>query len=263
MEANGTRRTKLPLASGLVADLLHKGSGPPLLFLHGSYGRSWPGLLDGLAEKFTVYAPLSPGADEPDELNSFDGFSDLALFYDDVLRALSVDTVVVVGHAFGGMVAAEFAAHFPERVSSLVLVGPLGLWMDTSPVADIHSTYPAKLPALLFADPESAAAAEVMRPPSPAQTGEFMLARALAQGAATHFYWPIPDRELKRRLYRISAPTLLVWGEEDRVVAPAYAERFAAGIPARSKIVRIPGAGHYAHIEQPGAVLREILAFTG
>lgn len=250
------------LASGLDANLLHKGSGPPLLFLHGSYGRTWPAFLDALARRHTVYAPLCPGADEPAELESFDGFSDLALFHDDLLRALAIDRAIVVGHAFGGMVAAEFAAHFPERVARLVLIDAWGLWTDTAPVADIHSTHPKDLAALQFAEPQGEAARSVLQPAAPDQAGAFMLARMLAQGAATHFYWPIPDRDLRRRLYRISADTLLVWGEHDRVVKPLYAQRFADGIAGKSRIVSIAGAGHWPHIEQPEATARAVLAFT-
>jgi pimeloyl-ACP methyl ester carboxylesterase len=247
----------IALASGLEADILVKGDGPPLLFLHPAQGRTWSPFLDGLAERYTVYAPLTPGSIEPDDLVSFDGFSDLALYYDDLMRALGIDQAVVVGHSFGGMAAAEFAAYYPDRVSALVLIGAQGLWIDETPVADIHTTHPSKLAGLLFMDPEGAAAKSVLGKPTP----EDRLYYQLALGAATHFYWPIPDRDLKRRLYRIDAPTLLVWGSEDRVTPPVYADAFTAKIKGARKIL-IDGAGHFPHLEQPKEVLKAIESFA-
>lgn len=244
---------KVALPSGLTANVLTKGQGAPLLFLHPAQGRRWCTFLDRLADHYTVYAPLTPGAEDPDELMSFDGFSDLAMYYDDLLRALNIDAALVVGHAFGGMAAAEFAAHYPERVSALVLLDAFGLWIDSAPVADIFATHPAKLAALLFADPQSAAAASVLLEPTP----ETRLNNQLAQGAATHFCWPIPDRDLKRRLYRIDAPTLLIWGASDRVVPPIYADAFARQIRSTTTVL-VEGASHFPYLEKPQDVIRAI-----
>jgi pimeloyl-ACP methyl ester carboxylesterase len=255
------RQVKLP--SGVVAEVLCKGNGPALLFLHSSFGRTWPAFLDELARSFTVYAPMSPGGIEPDELDSFDGFNDLALFYDDLLRTLELESVVVVGHSFGGMVAAEFAAYYPERVSKLVLMDAMGLWIDETPVADIHTVGPAKVPGLVFVDSSGEAARQVMQPASPDQFGEFMLRTQLAHASAIHFYWPIPDRDLVRRLYRIQSPTLLMWGAQDKVVPPVYAEKFAAGISGHTKIKLIEDAAHFPHLEQMQLVVDEIRAFVG
>jgi pimeloyl-ACP methyl ester carboxylesterase len=106
----------------------------------------------------------------------------------------------------------------------------------------------------LFADPEG----EVAR-------GFFALpddrdARADAQADMTwslactgKFVWPIPDRGLKKRIHRIGAPTLILWGEEDRVIAPAYAQDFAAPIRG-ARVELIAGAGHLPHLEQPDRV---------
>jgi pimeloyl-ACP methyl ester carboxylesterase len=249
---------KVRLASGLTADVLVKGLGTPLLFLHPAQGRVWSPFLDSLAQSYTVHAPLTPGADEPDELQSFDGFSDLALYYDDLLGALGIDSAIVVGHAFGGMAAAELAAHCPQRVAALILIDALGLWIDEIPVADVHTTHPSQLAGLLFSEPESDAAKSVLQKPTP----QDRLAYQLVMGAACHFYWPIPDRDLKRRLYRITAPTLLVWGGADRVVTPAYADAFARGIRGASKVV-VEGAGHFPHLEKSAEVLRPLTRFLG
>jgi pimeloyl-ACP methyl ester carboxylesterase len=247
---------KVSLPSGLVADVLVKGRGTPLLFLHPAQGRVWSAFLDSLSQSHMVYAPLTPGADEPDELMSLDGFSDLALYYDDLLQALGIDEAIVVGHAFGGMAAAEFAAHCPDRVSALILIDSFGLWIDETPVADVHTTHPTELAKLLFIDPESDAAKSVLQKPTPRDRLEYQL----VMGAACHFYWPIPDRDLKRRLYRITAPTLLVWGDADHVVPPAYADAFARGIRAAKKVL-VQGAGHFPHLEKTTEVLRTMTNF--
>lgn len=249
---------EIVLPSGLVANVQTKGRGSPLLFLHPAQGRRWCAFLDRLADRYTVYAPLTPGADEPDELMTFDGVSDLAMYYDDLLRALKIDAAVVVGHAFGGMAAAELAAHHPERISALVLIDAFGLWIDSAPVADIFATQPAKLPALLFSDPEGPAALSVLQEPTP----EARLNNQLALGAATHFCWPIPDRDLKRRLYRISAPTLLIWGASDRVVPPIYADAFAKQIRSARKVL-VEGASHFPYLERPEEVFGAIDNFVG
>ena len=247
---------KVSLSSGLVADVLVKGSGTPLLFLHPAQGRVWSAFLDGMAQSHTVYAPLTPGAIEPDELMSLDGFSDLALYYDDLAQALGIDEAIVVGHAFGGMAAAEFAAHCPNRVSALILIDALGLWIDQTPVADVHTTHPTALAQLLFTDPDSDAAKSVLQKPTPLDRLDYQL----VLGAACHFYWPIPDRDLQRRLYRITAPTLLMWGDADRVVPPIYADAFARGIHGARKVL-VPGAGHFPHLEKTTEVLRTVASF--
>lgn len=247
----------IALPSGLTADVLVKGSGAPLVFLHPAQGRVWSPFLDSLAETFTVYAPVTPGSDEPEELLAFESFADLSLYYDDLFRTLGIASAVVVGHAFGGMAAAEFAAHHPDRVSALVLIGAKGLWIDETPVADVHTTHPGKLAGLLFTDPESEAAKSVLGKPTPQDRLEYQLALA----AASHFYWPIPDRDLKRRLYRIVAPTLLVWGAGDRVTPPVYADAFAAGIKGARKVI-VDGAGHFPHLEKSADVAKTVTDFA-
>lgn len=253
---------KVALASGLTADLLVKGDGEPLLFLHPSQGRLWSSFLDGLAEHHQVIAPLTPGSEDETELMKFDGFADLALYYDDLLRALDIDSAVVVGHGFGGMAAAELAAHHPERVSKLVLIGAFGLWIDDNPVYDIHSAPMPDVPGRLFADPEGQAATELLRGPEGVDPALYWVQASLTEAACTHFYWPIPDRELNRRLYRISAPTLLLWGSEDRIVPTAYAHAFAAAL-RRSEVKIIPGASHFVHLERTDEAVSAVADFVG
>lgn len=250
----------LVLPSGLPADLLAGGSGPALLFLHNHLGRSWDAFLEALSDHYTVYAPRHPGSDEPDELMQLDAFSDLALYYDDLMNALGLDQAVVVGHGFGGMVAAEFAAHFPNRVRQLVLMDALGLWLDDEPIADISALPVDKVAAILSGSAEITEA--LLTPPEDPQAApDFMVGRFLSQAAVSHFIWPIPDRDLRRRLYRITMPTLVVWGEDDRYVPPVYGREFTDGLP-NALLAMVADAGHMPHLEKTTEVVGAISEFT-
>jgi pimeloyl-ACP methyl ester carboxylesterase len=240
----------LPLAgTPFSARVYAAGTGDPVVYFHGASGHAWTPLHDRLAQRFALHAPMHPGWDNMADLNEFDSVADLVLYYVDVLDALGIGAAALVGYSVGGMVAAEVAAMRPDRVSTLALIAPWGLWRDDEPVADIWSQSPAQLAALTWHDPDGEAAkahAPVMEP-------EALLRAYLAGAAAAHFTWPIPDRGLRRRLHRVAAPTLLVWGREDKVVPVSYAADFAALLPA-SKTVLLDDAGHNVHLERADAV---------
>ena len=84
-------------------------------------------------------------------------------------------------------------------------------------------------------------------------------------GATGTCIWPIPDKGLKKRIHRVKAPTLLIWGAEDHLVPPIYAEDFLRHIPG-ARIETVDKAGHAPHLEQPGAVaglVRDFLRAPG
>ena len=247
------------LPRGLSQLVYRGGDGPPLLWLHGLGGvdRSHP-LLEGLAERHTVFAPLAPGFSNLGELDELDDVHDLAMHYDDLLDVLGLEHAVVAGHSFGAMLAAELAAHYPRRVTALVLISPVGLWNDAYPVADLFALTPSEMPALLYADPSKAPSAPTSAGSAPDIEGIIALAQSLTTVAK--FLWPIPERGLARRLARISAPTLILFGEDDAVVPPRYAEDFVAAIPGASSKL-IAGAGHMVASESPYEVLAAIGGF--
>ena len=240
--------------------VLQAGDGPPLLYLHGAGGLFWEPLLDGLAATHHVIAPEHPGAGFSQGLEHVEDLWDLVLYYNTVLDAFGLERATVVGHSFGGMVAAELAATSPHRVDRLVLIAPLGLWRDDHPVPDFSGVPQAALPALLFADPAGPAAAAL---PTPDPTDPESLFRAAQTTASIlQFVWPLPDKGLAKRLYRLTAPTLLVWGDQDAMVHPAYADDFAALI-ADARIELVEGAGHLPQFEQPERTIAAISAFLG
>jgi len=248
-----TEQTVSLPGSPLVAKVLAGGTGDPVVYFHGASGNAWTPLHDRLAERFTVYAPWHPGWDTLDDLELFDSLLDLVLYYVDIFDALGLERPDCVGHSFGGMVAAEIAAIRPDRVRRVALIAPWGLWRDDQPVADIWGMPPGRVAELLWHDPRS----DVAAASAPAADPEAMLRSYLASSAAAHFVWPIPDRHLDRRLRRITAPTLLVWGQQDRLVPVSYAQDFAARLPDAT-VRLIDAAAHNVHLEHPGAVAAAI-----
>ena len=143
-------------------------------------------------------------------------------------------------------------------MSSLVLLSPLGLWDDDYPVADLFALPYAQMPSLLYADPSNVSGGA----DTSSLDGDVERLVTLAQAltSVAKFLWPIPDRRLSSRLYRVVAPTLVVFGELDAFVPPRYADDFVAALPdARSEIV--PGAGHMLHLERPEDTIPPVTRF--
>ena len=219
-------------------------AGPPLLWLHSLYGVEPDApLIEALAAHYSVYAPLAPGFADLDELDDLRDIHDLALHYDDIMHALELPEAVVAGHSFGAMLAAELAAHVPSRVARLVLLSPLGLWNDRYPVADLFGIPAAEAPTLLYADRSRAPGSGDSKPDV-----EKVIALTRGMTTVARFLWPIPDRGLARRLYRVRAPTLVVHGELDRFVPVQYAADLVSLLPNATLEV-IPSAGHMLLVE--------------
>jgi pimeloyl-ACP methyl ester carboxylesterase len=239
------------------------GAGRALVFFHGPWGLRWGPFLDALARHFAVYAPEHPGTTPgaPDAVRHVDGLWDLVLCYDELLDRLRLQDAVLVGHSFGAMVACEVAAQRPSRARRLALIDPIGLWRDEAPVTNWMLLAPQDLPAYVFRDADGAAAKALF--PAPDDADEAALARTdliWAMGSTGKFIWPIPDKGLGKRMHRIDAPTLLVWGEEDRLVPFVYAEEFARRLP-QVRVEVVKEAGHAPHLEQPDRVADLIQAF--
>jgi pimeloyl-ACP methyl ester carboxylesterase len=238
--------------------VLVAGKGDPVMFLHGAGGLFWDPFLEALAADHTVYAVEHPGANDTEALaRHLPGIWELVLFYDTILDSLGLDTVRLVGHSFGGMVAAELAANSPRRVSKLALIAPIGFWREDKPIPDIAGIPPQRLPELVLADPNSPLA-QMLVPP--ADDPQALFEAAMRMASILHFIWPLPDKGLYRRLHRVLAPTLLVWGAQDKLVDPVYAEEFTSRL-RDSRLELVQGAGHLPQLEQPDATRDLILRF--
>ncbi len=257
-------KTTIILRGGQEQIVFRGGDGPALVWLHPANGivDNHP-LVDALCERFSVVAPLAPGFNDLKELDDVRNIHDLAIRYDDVFDALGLEGATVIGHSFGGMVAAELAAHYPKRVDRLVLLAPVGLWNDEYPVIDFFAVPLAQLPDVLYADKE-VADRDFPPPPDDDAEPDVEALVAVVQGmtSVAKFMWPIPDRGLDHRLYRIRARTLVLYGELDRLSPARYADDFVKGIDGASKVI-VPGAGHMVPVERPDEVLAAIDAFLG
>lgn len=239
-------------------EMFQGGIGMPLLFLHGIEGLEPGTYLQQLCEHFTVYAPLCPGFGQSTGQQYLEDITDLALFYYQLLDELQLPSVAVMGHSFGGMVAAEMAA-LSNRIQRLVLVAPLGLWREDTPVLDFFTVSPEDLAAYWWHDLANFVGYQEFLA---AMTIDWRLTRSQALAVLTKFLWPIPDKGLKRRLYRIQSPTLIIWGQNDRLVDSIYAQEFGDRI-THSETVLIPNCGHLPMLEAPDQFMSVVNSFLG
>jgi len=239
------------------------GDGPPLLVLHGVDGGE--GVLpfhDGLAERFRVLAPSLPGFGQSELPAWMDSVDDLAYFLLDLLEGLGGETDVL-GIGFGGWAAAEMAVRSQERLRRLVLADAIGIKVSGRESADIADTlvlHHDEAARLAWHDPAAAAG---MRWPGAPGLGEAELAGVLhgLQTVSLLGWKPfMHNPKLLRRLRRIATPTLILWGESDRVASPDYGRAFHRAIPG-SRFQLIPRAGHYPHRERPDAFVRAVTTF--
>jgi pimeloyl-ACP methyl ester carboxylesterase len=261
---NGAQARTLPVWQNRVnMRVVSKGKGPALIFFHGPWGLHWNPFLDALAQHFTVHAPEHPGTSPgaPDDIHHLDNLWDLVLCYDELLEQLGVENAAFVGHSFGAMVACEVAAAYPRRAGRLALIDPIGLWRDDAPVTNWMMLNQQEMQSYIFHDPEGAGAKLLFsKPEDETERVNAQVGLTWAMGSTGKFIWPIPDKGLKKRIHRVKAPTLLIWGAEDRIAPPVYAEEFARQI-AGAKVETVKSAGHAPHLEQPAAVAESVRAF--
>jgi len=253
-----TRRTSI---AGIGLDVVERGQGRALLFLHAGEGlaprRPW---LDLLARRYRVIAPLHPGYGNTPLIDGADSVDDLAYLYLDLAQALGLDDAILVGACLGGWVAAEMMVRSTARFSRLVLVAPLGIKLggrEDRDIADMHAVTRAEYLRLAWADP---AKGEVDFTALP---DDELAAIARGREAFAVYGWKpyMHNPRLKRWLHRIDRPTLLLWGAQDGIVTPGYGEGWRREIPGAA-IEIIPGAGHFPHWEQPEAFVTRVAAFV-
>lgn len=246
----------------VVFRVLTAGTGAPLVYFHSFHERGgWSPFLDALAERFAVYAPLHPGVQGSTGVERLEDLLDLTLAYDELLGGLGLARAHLTGHFFGAMVAAELAAVLPARAERLVLISPMGLWRDDAPQADVLILPSEELRAVLWRD----AGSEVARrwatlPENDTDNVAAQIESIQRRAAMAKFVWPIPDRGIARRLHRIAAPTLVLWGDADRVNPVIYADQWRQRI--RGAVLQLLPGGHMLAHEAPAACAEAIGRFV-
>lgn len=235
-----------------------KGDGPKLGWIAGFGGLPrWIPFLDKLAETRTVIAPSLPGTPGATGHTLLDSHLDWICAVREILIKAGLEGADLAGSSVGASFVAEFAAMWPHKVKRLAMIAPFGLYDETDPPADIWAQRPDDTAGLLCADPKTWTDFKAV--PPGANSVEWPIEQVRASEAAARVFWPLGNTRLEKRLPTIIAPTLLLWGEQDRVMPRSYATRFAKAIKGPSEIKTIAGAGHLAELDQPDAVAKAVL----
>jgi pimeloyl-ACP methyl ester carboxylesterase len=245
---------------GIALEAWIGGAGPPLLFLHGGdyFAQNRP-FLDRMARRWRVIAPRHPGFGGTARPEWFRTVHDIAHLYLDLLDRLNASEVLLVGSSFGGWVALEMAVRSLERVTRLALLDTLGLKFgarDERDIADIYALPAAEAVRRTFFDLAAA--------PDYGSLDDAAVETVARDREATVLYGWRPfmhDPALVRWLHRVRVPTLVLWGEHDRIVAPDYGRKLCGALPDAT-FRQIGEAGHYPQIERPHEVADAVEAFV-
>lgn len=237
-----------------------KGSGPKLGWIAGFGGMPrWIPFLDKLAESRTVIVPSLPGYPGGTGHTLLDTHLDWICAVREIFIKAGLEGEDIAGSSVGASFVAEFAAMWPHKVKRLALVAPWGMYDDRDPPTDVWAQRPDDQPGVLVANPQIWK--DLKAVPPNANSVEWPIEQVRASEAAARAFWPLGNTRIEKRLPTIIAPTLLVWGEQDRLMPKSYAQMFAKAIKGPSTIKTVAGAGHLAELDQPDATAKTILEF--
>lgn len=252
-----TTRT-LELRDDLPITLTEAGTGRPVLILHGGGGPFTVGtIVEHLAPTMRVIAPTHPGWNGAPRPASLATIGDLAAVYLELLEAEDLRDVLVIGSSLGGWIAAEMAVRDDgDRVSGLILMDATGIQVEGQPITDFFSLDARGVAEHAWYDPERGYRDPATIPPEQAavQRANMATMAVLARDMS--------DPGLRARFGQVRIPVLVVWGEADRIVTPAYGAAYAAAFP-NARFERIEKAGHLPHMEEPAATFAVIDDFLG
>lgn len=236
-----------------------RGAGHPVLLLHGGGGPQtvtpWADRL-AAAKPAHVLTPTHPGFAGTPRPATLDSVRGLAAVYLALLDTLDLRDVTVVGNSIGGWLAAEMAVTGTSRVSGYVLVDAVGIEVPGHPVADFFSLTPTELAEHSYANPAKYGI-------DPATLSPEAMAAMAGNRAAIEVYAgrTMSDPTLTARLADVTTPTLVVWGEADRIGAPDFGRAYAAAIPGAT-FELLTGTGHMPQIETPDALVDAVWPFA-
>jgi len=265
MVAATTRQEERRSVGPVSLQVFAGGQGERLLVLHDhEYLNKWEPYEERLAAQFAVLAPSHPGHGSSDLPREFDTVDDFAYLYLDLLRELGPAPVHLIGLGVGGWIAAEMAVRCTHQIKRLVLVDAVGIKVGDRTTRDIVDTFvigAKEMLDLAWHNPE--AGAQQMQLAGLGNYSEDELVTILRGRQTTAlFAWKpfLHNPKLRSWLHRIDVPTLVLWGESDKIVTPEYGRAYAESIPG-ARFQTIAAAGHYPYLEQPEAFTAAVTTF--
>jgi pimeloyl-ACP methyl ester carboxylesterase len=234
------------------------GNGRTVLLLHGGGGPfTVQSFAAHLSHTMHVIMPTHPGWNGTERPAWLSTIPQLARAYLRMLYAEGHHDVLVIGSSVGGWIACEMALHDDAHtITDLAIIDATGVEIPGQPIRDFYALdargiaeYSYHDPERFYIDPATLPAEQVAR-----QRANIATMRIFA---GERMY----DPALLARLERIQIPTLVLWGDSDRIVTPAYGQAFAAAIP-NARFIIVTDAGHLPHFEQPQATFAALDAFV-
>lgn len=266
-------QTRLLDVRGQKVELIEAGAGEPVLYLHDIWDvhTAQAGMFpfhEQLATFCRVTIPAHPGCGQSSGISEISDIEDLAFHYFDVFDALGIKSASVVGTGIGGWIAAEMAVRNPERFKRLALIGAAGVQLPDAQIADLFMYSQNRdggimdaLRELLFADSNSSLANRIVPDGRVGIADEVRRYKSLTLAGRVGWEPPyLHNRKLLSRLRRIACPTLLIWGEQDRLIPLTNGAAYATHIPG-SKLIQFAGCGHSVILEKPDECRQSLQAF--
>ena len=247
--------------NGTTIELVDRGQGRPILFLHPGIGIEPDApVLSALARGGRVIAPSHPGFGTSQLPKGMTTVDDVSYFYLDLIEQLDLNDVLMVGVGLGGWIAAEIAVKNSTRLSQLVMANAVGVKIgdrETRDIVDIWALMPDEFNTLAYHDPKNGARDYKTLPEAES------LAAARNREAYARLAWSpyMHNPKLKHRLHRVKVPTLFLWGTADRILSESYGRGYCALIPG-ARFETIANAGHFPHLEQPEEFARHVQNFA-
>jgi len=244
--------------NGVDVVMFTGGSGPPLVFFHGAGTFSGFNFAAPWASRFKVYLPYHPGFGESGDDPGIGSIHDYVLHYLELFDQLKLDKVSLVGLSMGGWIAATLATQNSHRLAKLALVAPAGLRVREHPATDIFRLKPEQVPAMLAHD--VSAILKYLPDPHGPLFFDFLVTNYREMSGWARLAWERNyDPNLPKWLHRIRVPTLLLYGDKDRITPPQQAQAWAKLIPG-ARVELVKDAGHLVLDEKPEAA-RRVLEF--
>src|SRR5690348_8335523 len=238
--------------------LYRAGHGPTVLFLHGAGGvPQWLPFFDALAARYTVLVPEHPGFGGSDDPAWIASMPDLAMFYLDLVEEAGLDGLHLIGNSLGGWLAAEILIRDRSRFRSLVQLAPAGIRVKGVPCGDNFIWGPEEAVRNLYHD-QAFADRVLAVAPNEAQMDVMLRNRFTVAKFGWQPRWYDPD--LEKWLHRIKLPALVVWGDDDKIMPPAFAPLWQERLP-EARLVRVEGCGHLPHVERAAFVADHVGKF--